>query len=312
MKRFSVPVKGSIGDFTVTRDVWLSVNDSAEGFCYAKKDSRSSLLFAVGVNSEELASISTDSREDIAPVFQEWAKSGQSLALFHIVPEENRFSSVQRLSISAVAVSRSSGATVTISDTLMDHPFAMDDVLIGFPSLPSAEVLAILGKTIQASTEISFPLLHQIEHALHDHGGLVPLFLIDHSTCASYTFPVKSTLKTVAMTVDLFKNKMLQYNCSRMWQIETVIHEALVNAITYGNDMDADKSITVEYEVGPKGLRVMVKDLGDGFDVSNISVPVGEEALERISGRGIYMMRKFSDAMYYNHKGNELLLFFCF
>jgi serine/threonine-protein kinase RsbW len=315
MKRFNVPVKPSIGDFTATRDVWLSVNDQTEGFCFAKRDARSTLVVAVGLNAGEIASLSADTREDTFAVFREFADTQNDIALFHVIPEEKRISAVQRLSIAVVVVSRGTGSVAVVGDTLLDYPFLMDDVLLGFTNLPSPEELAVIGKTVKESDEISFPLSCQLEHALSNHCTKrfrAPLFMIDHSPCASYSFPVKSTLKTVAMTVDLFKNKMLQFNCTRMWQIETVIHEALVNAITYGNDMDAEKSITVEYEVGPKGLRVIVKDLGDGFDVSNISVPVGEEALERISGRGIYMMRKFSDAMFYNFKGNELLLFFHF
>ncbi len=76
--------------------------------------------------------------------------------------------------------------------------------------------------------------------------------------------------------------------------------------------MDFNKFVTVKYEIGEKGLRVIIKDSGDGFDTKNISVPVGNEALEWISGRGIYIMKKFSDAMYYNEKGNEVMLFFNF
>jgi serine/threonine-protein kinase RsbW len=110
----------------------------------------------------------------------------------------------------------------------------------------------------------------------------------------------------------MIKNKLLQFHTEKIWQIETVLHEALVNAITYGNGLDPEKPVMMNYELGSKGLRVCISDCGPGFDIKNISVPVGAEALEKISGRGIYIMKKFSDALFYNRTGNEVVLFFQF
>ena len=138
----------------------------------------------------------------------------------------------------------------------------------------------------------------------------IPLFEIDFERKFSTILSIKSTLKIVNITLDLIKNKVINYNRDKAWQIETVLHEALVNSIEYGNNNDETKEIKFYYEIGNKALRVIIEDEGIGFDVNNVSVPIGKEALEKINGRGIYMMMKFSEALFYNTKGNKILLFF--
>ncbi len=119
-------------------------------------------------------------------------------------------------------------------------------------------------------------------------------------------------MKALTTTVDMLKNKILKYNSDKLWQIETVLHEAFMNAVTHGNELEPKKKVEIFYELGKKGFKIMVKDMGIGFDVNNLFVPTSEDALDAISGRGIYLMEKLSDVLFYSPEGNKVLIFFNF
>jgi len=109
----------------------------------------------------------------------------------------------------------------------------------------------------------------------------------------------------------MFKNKILTYHREEYWHIETVLHEALVNAITYGSQLDYSKKIAIAYEIGSYGLRVLIQDPGEGFDVKG-HIPLSLLDKENITGRGIRLMKHLSSTLTYNKHGNALSLLFNF
>jgi serine/threonine-protein kinase RsbW len=79
------------------------------------------------------------------------------------------------------------------------------------------------------------------------------------------------------------------------FQIEMAVHEAVINAIHHGNKEDPSKKVYVKFLVFDNRLEVHVRDEGQGFDPSIIPDPLAEENILNVSGRGIFLVRKFMD-----------------
>lgn len=78
-------------------------------------------------------------------------------------------------------------------------------------------------------------------------------------------------------------------------KLAMAVREGAINAFTYGNCQDPRKKITLLVEFEPEKLVIHVMDQGGGFDVCNIPDPLAEENLLRTSGRGLFLMRAFTD-----------------
>ena len=86
--------------------------------------------------------------------------------------------------------------------------------------------------------------------------------------------------------------------------------EATNNAIIHGNNSDPQKSVKIEIMLDNKQLRVHIEDQGRGFDFSSVPDPTSPENLERINGRGIFLMERLSDEILYLEDGRIVELKF--
>ena len=55
-------------------------------------------------------------------------------------------------------------------------------------------------------------------------------------------------------------------------------------------------------------LTLVVRDEGDGFDISSVPDPTDPENLLRASGRGLYLMGTFMDEIIHNDVGNMVTM----
>lgn len=93
----------------------------------------------------------------------------------------------------------------------------------------------------------------------------------------------------------------------------TCLNEAITNAIYHGNKQDPNKTVYVNLDVIlNKRLVFTVADEGDGFDFNNIPDPTDLENLERLTGRGVFIMKRLADQCIFNTLGNEVELHFRF
>lgn len=86
--------------------------------------------------------------------------------------------------------------------------------------------------------------------------------------------------------------------------------EATNNAIIHGNNSDPNKSVKIEMKSMEKVLKVHIEDQGKGFDHKNIPDPTAPENLEKINGRGIFLMERLSDEILYLEEGRIVELKF--
>jgi serine/threonine-protein kinase RsbW len=86
--------------------------------------------------------------------------------------------------------------------------------------------------------------------------------------------------------------------------------EATNNAIIHGNNSDPKKNVKIRIQLEEKELKVHVEDQGVGFDYANVPDPTSPENLEKINGRGIFLMEHLSDEILYQDEGRIVVLKF--
>ena len=86
--------------------------------------------------------------------------------------------------------------------------------------------------------------------------------------------------------------------------------EATNNAIVHGNKTDPDKDVKIKIEYGERAIKVLIEDQGDGFDHWGIPDPTAPENIEKINGRGIFLMERLSDEILYLNDGRIVELKF--
>jgi serine/threonine-protein kinase RsbW len=86
--------------------------------------------------------------------------------------------------------------------------------------------------------------------------------------------------------------------------------EATNNAIIHGNNSDPEKIVKIAMLLEQKELMVHIEDQGAGFDYSTVPDPTAPENLEKINGRGIFLMERLSDEILYLENGRIVVLKF--
>ena len=100
-----------------------------------------------------------------------------------------------------------------------------------------------------------------------------------------------------------------QMECSqgKEFEIETALREALANAIRHGCQNDPDKRVEVCVACDPaRGILIVVRDPGAGFDPTSIPSPVRGRNLYRHHGRGIYLINQLMDEVSFDKGGTEI------
>ena len=86
------------------------------------------------------------------------------------------------------------------------------------------------------------------------------------------------------------------------------LSEALANAMMYGNSWDPSKRVRVEVSIEGSTIKARVTDEGQGFDPTCVPDPTTPANLLRAEGRGIFLMKKLLDEVYFNDRGNSVTL----
>lgn len=86
--------------------------------------------------------------------------------------------------------------------------------------------------------------------------------------------------------------------------------EAANNAIVHGNKNDPNKEVCIQILNESGQLKIKIKNQGSGFDFKNIPDPTAPENLEKINGRGIFLMERLSDGICFSDEGREVELKF--
>lgn len=95
--------------------------------------------------------------------------------------------------------------------------------------------------------------------------------------------------------------------CGKEFELELSLREALVNAVTHGAHGDPNKSVQCCVACDPeRGLLVVVRDPGEGFDPKSLPSPLYGEQLYSEHGRGLFLINQLMDDVQFRHGGAEI------
>lgn len=86
--------------------------------------------------------------------------------------------------------------------------------------------------------------------------------------------------------------------------------EATNNAIVHGNQTDPQKQVKVVIEKQDRDLLIRIVDQGKGFDYASVPDPTAPDNIEKINGRGIFLMKRLSDDISFADQGRIVELKF--
>jgi serine/threonine-protein kinase RsbW len=108
---------------------------------------------------------------------------------------------------------------------------------------------------------------------------------------------LESTLESVDRAEELVVNAAKKAGIEEddALSLGMAVRECAVNAVVHGNRYNLNKKVHLTIARSPAQLIVRIADEGEGFELSDLPDPLAEENLLRHSGRGIFIIRAFTD-----------------
>jgi serine/threonine-protein kinase RsbW len=92
--------------------------------------------------------------------------------------------------------------------------------------------------------------------------------------------------------------------------IMIAVTESVNNAIHHGNANDISKNVSISLNLNKTQAKFSIRDEGKGFDYNDLPDPTAPDNLEKIGGRGIFLMKNLADEVHFNDSGREVELVF--
>ena len=128
---------------------------------------------------------------------------------------------------------------------------------------------------------------------------------------ACLVFSIPGRIEAVGAAVDRVMKVIQDAGCveGQEFEVEVALLEAVANAVKHGcrgrSELEVELRVFCEPE---KGLLVVIRDSGEGFDPSSIPSPVEGQNLLRTHGRGVWLMNQMMDFVSYREGGREVVL----
>ncbi|MCH9022508.1 MAG: ATP-binding protein [Planctomycetes bacterium] len=117
---------------------------------------------------------------------------------------------------------------------------------------------------------------------------------------------MSATLENINVADDLLTEHLKELDISvDLFAVRILLREALLNAVMHGSDSDSAKEVSLRLEMGTDSLTLRVSDSGEGFAWGE-DWKVPDNLTE--GGRGLALMKIYSNHITFNQKGNEVIL----
>ena len=117
-------------------------------------------------------------------------------------------------------------------------------------------------------------------------------------------FELQSSLQLTEFVDQLLEPLKKRRN---FYTVKLGLHEALVNAVKHGNNLDPDKSIKVKRIITPNWCVWQIQDQGNGLEHKKRIFHLPKR-VDSINGRGLYIIHECFDDVRWSPKGNRLQL----
>ena len=152
----------------------------------------------------------------------------------------------------------------------------------------------------------------QFQFTLGHDAGLIPL-VINHvqSLVTSVGLCDEASVIRVCIALEeALRNALFHGNLeltSEQREGDPDEYQKLIDARTSMTPY-TDRRLQVTIEVTPTTGRFVIRDQGPGFDPAKLPDPTDPENIEKVSGRGLLLMRTFMDEVSFNETGNEVTM----
>jgi serine/threonine-protein kinase RsbW len=123
---------------------------------------------------------------------------------------------------------------------------------------------------------------------------------------------VPSIIENIRIIESFIDNAKEKYHLDEdiYGNIMIAVTEAVNNAIKHGNSGDRSKNVSLSLNLKDSLIKFVIKDEGSGFDYQNLPDPTEPENLQKIGGRGIFLMKHLSDQVEFKEDGRVVELSF--
>ncbi len=155
-----------------------------------------------------------------------------------------------------------------------------------------------------------------------------------HPPAKSVAFVLENEMSFIGPTIEHLQQNLPKWSDRDRLQIGMALDEAITNAMQHGNlEVDSclreseeedryyqliaerkssspycHRRVRIEAEFSEQHLCVQISDDGQGFDPSTVIDPTDDENLHRVSGRGLFLINSFMDAVSHNGRGNQITM----
>ncbi len=120
---------------------------------------------------------------------------------------------------------------------------------------------------------------------------------------------IPADVEAISPAVDRIMQTVRRTKCveGKDFEIDLALREALANAIVHGCKGDKEKEIQFCVACDKKkGILIVVRDPGPGFDPAEIPSPTRGENLYYNHGRGIFLINQLMDEVRFEKGGTEI------
>lgn len=126
---------------------------------------------------------------------------------------------------------------------------------------------------------------------------------------ARFTATISADVNAIRPVVDGVMQiiKEMQCGAGKEFEIALALHEALTNAVIHGCGNDPSKKVECCVACDEsRGLLIVVRDPGPGFDPGSIPSPITGQNVFSEHGRGIYLVNQLMDEVHFERGGTEI------
>jgi len=121
-------------------------------------------------------------------------------------------------------------------------------------------------------------------------------------------FKIESSFEGLDEAVDVLESFCKTCKCSTDLTDKVMLlgSELITNGIEHGNKLDKSKEVAVTLSEIDKGIRMSVKDEGEGFELETVPDPLQAENILKTGGRGIFLIKELADHFEISENGTRV------
>jgi len=126
------------------------------------------------------------------------------------------------------------------------------------------------------------------------------------------SFEIPSTRDNVRYVEKYIENAKVEYNINEdvYGNIIVAVTESVSNAIIHGNKLDESKKVSLDLSFSEKEITIEIEDQGSGYDYNNVPDPTLPENINKIGGRGVFLIKNLSDKVAFFNDGRKVQMIF--